>query len=158
MAMRVKRLFDLCPPRDMPNPEAVMAGVVQLFESYPDAVVDKATSVFGIPSRHTFTPSIAEIREFLDAGMAPLLRQQHREKIQQEQLVDREIDRSKRISYQDLCKKYGGDGRGGWGLETNEKKKTENDWTKNAKLEDPDDKYLKRSSTSEPCRSFKWSK
>lgn len=111
--MLAKRLFDFYPPQEAGNPEVVLAGVVELFENYPPEIVARAASpVFGLPRTHKFMPRIAEIAEFLEAQMGPADRARIRAALPEPQ-----IDRSERLNYDELCAKYGGDGRGDWGLE-----------------------------------------
>lgn len=108
-----KRLFDFYPPQEAGNPEVVLTGVVELFEQYPPEILSRAVSaVFGLPRKYKFMPRIAEIAEFLEAEMGPVDRAQVRLKA----LPEPQEDRVGRISYEELCAKYGGDGRGDWGL------------------------------------------
>lgn len=94
----------------------VLAGVVELFEHYPAQIVARAVSpVFGLPRRHKFVPRIAEIAEFLEEEMVPIRREEERQ-ARPLMLPEPPIDRSTRLSYAELCSKYGGDGKGNWGI------------------------------------------
>lgn len=103
------------------HPEIFLAGVVELFENYPGDVVYRAVSpTFGIPAKFKFIPRIAEIKEFLEELMQPVYRQQQRERISAENArpLPAPVNRSRRLSYDELKAKYGED----WGI-THERKK-----------------------------------
>jgi hypothetical protein len=103
---------------DANDPEVYVAAISAMLAQYPDWVVTKVTDPMrGIPSEMDFLPTVKEVKEACEKLVAPV-RQRHEylQRVQQ-QLADRELDKSKRLSYQELCKKFGGDGRGGWGLE-----------------------------------------
>lgn len=106
MAIFAARLFEFCPPQDVANdPRVFLAGVVELFEHYPAEIVERAVSVVhGLPSKYKFAPRIAEIKEFLENLMAPIRRQEARDRVAEER--DRSlpppIDRANRPTYEEL--------------------------------------------------------
>jgi hypothetical protein len=87
------------------NPETFLAGVVELFCQYPADIVQRAVSpVFGLPKKFKFPPRISDIAEFLEEEMAPIRRQQERNRLAEERTraLPAPIDRSKRKSYEEL--------------------------------------------------------
>lgn len=79
-AKAAERLFGFYPRGAATDPEVFMTGVVQLLAAYPRAAVEAILSpLSGLPTKHKFLPSIAEIHEALEAQVAPLRRQQERE-------------------------------------------------------------------------------
>ena len=126
-AVLATQLFGFYPGQELAaNPEAFLAGVTALFCQYPPHVVEKAVSpVFGLPSKTGYAPRLNEIKDFLDKEMVPIVREQTR----QSRLMAREpeIDRSKRLTYDELKAKYPWDFVGKW-------KSARFDWSK-VKLE-----------------------
>lgn len=113
MATFANQLFDFYPPQEIGNPETFLAGVIELFEHYPSQVIATAVSpVYGIPSKYKFIPRISEIKEFLEARMAPIRREQERRAIEAERLamLPPPIDRSSRPTYEELQARCAADG------------------------------------------------
>jgi hypothetical protein len=81
----------------------------------------KSCELASVPSEMDFLPTVKEACEKL---VAPVRQEQGYQERVEQQLADRELDKSTRLTYKELCDKYGGDGRGGWGLETREKERT----------------------------------
>ena len=111
--MLAERLFSFYHAQELSaNPEIFLAGVVEVFCNYPLPVVARAVSpVFGIPRRHKFPPRLSEIVDWLEEDMAPLRREQERQE-RRLALPSPEIDRSKRLSYDELKAKHGPN----WGI------------------------------------------
>jgi hypothetical protein len=91
------------------NPEVILAGTIELFERYPEEIVQKAVSVvFGIPGRFKFMPRLSEIRDFLEELMGPIYREDAR---QENRFLPEPIpDRSKRKTYVELVELCAKDG------------------------------------------------
>lgn len=85
-----------------------VAGVVAVLSRYPvdviEAVTDPAT---GLPSILQWLPSLAEVRASCDARIRPLIEAEARERRVQAQLADRHVDRSNRLTVDQLREKYG---------------------------------------------------
>ena len=94
--------------------EIFLAGVVEVFCNYPLPVVARAVSpVFGIPRRHKFPPRLSEIVDWLEEDMAPAAPRAGASRVPSLALpAPTEIDRSKRLSYEELKAKYGPN----WGI------------------------------------------
>jgi hypothetical protein len=133
-------LFGCFRKGDANDPEVYVAAISAMLAQYPDWIVIKVTDPMrGIPSEMDFLPTVKEVRDACEKLMTPFRQEQERQERIKQQLADREIDKSERLTYQELCEKYGGDGRGSWGLETHEKRRAESDRSKNDQFLDPDE-------------------
>jgi hypothetical protein len=75
------RLMGFFPTIAATDPEIFITGLVQLLAAYPFRVVEAVLSPLnGIPSKHKFLPSIAEVKAELDDRYAPILRAAERER------------------------------------------------------------------------------
>lgn len=62
------RLFGFFPQSGASDPRIFMTGVVELLSKYPAWIAERLLSpVNGLPAKHTFLPSIKEIRDFCEA-------------------------------------------------------------------------------------------
>ena len=81
-----------------------------MFTHYPHDIVERAVSpVYGLPGKHRFVPRISDIREFLEAEMAPIRRQEERDH-RPLMLPEPPVDRARRKTYaelQELCARDG---------------------------------------------------
>jgi hypothetical protein len=105
----VRRLCGFFPRTAASNEEIFLAGLVQLLSAYPEWALNQACDVHhGLPSLHKFLPSIAEIREYLEALLAA--DRQHRELIERwtkPALRPPDPDRTTRSTYEALKTKHG---------------------------------------------------
>jgi hypothetical protein len=109
VAELVRRLCGFFPRTAASNEEIFLAGLVQLLSAYPEWALNQACDVHhGLPSLHKFLPSIAEIREYLEALLAADRR--HRELIERwtkPALRPPGPDRTTRPTYEALKTKHG---------------------------------------------------
>jgi hypothetical protein len=111
---------------DANDPEVYVAAISAMLAQYPDWVVTKVTDPMrGIPSEMDFLPTVKEVKEACEKLVAPVRQEQGYQERVEQQLADRELDKSTRLTYKELSDKYGGDGRGGWGLEAEKKENRE---------------------------------
>ncbi len=86
-----------------------MAGLVELLSCYPEDVLQEAASpVRGLPSKHTFMPSIAEVKSFCDAIRND--RRRHDELVERwcrPKLAPPEPNRAGRVSLEEMKAKSG---------------------------------------------------
>jgi hypothetical protein len=99
---------------DPPDSEVFLAGVVELLSTYPSSVLMKLTSpITGLATTLKWRPQLAEIKEFCEAQMGPIRREQERQQLSKERrraLPPPAEDRSKRATYEELvarCRKDG---------------------------------------------------
>ena len=93
--------------------EIFITGLITLLATYPNSVLEQLTNpVTGLPSRHTFLPSLAEIKK--EADMYDYPRQSRLKKTATEEVKSIEMDRAKRPSYDELKAKHGPN----WGIRT----------------------------------------
>ena len=103
----------------MGDPQIVVSHMVDLFLRYPQDRVDRA--IVRLVEENEFLPRIAKIKQTLDDEVADLRREEERQS-RPLMLPEPPIDRSSRLSYAELCSKYGGDGKGDWGMVPKEPK------------------------------------
>jgi hypothetical protein len=87
-----------------------MTGLVQVLCAYPQSTVEAMLSpISGVPAKHSFLPSIAEIREWLE-DHAPRVSWAPRRALE---LSAPDMPRENRLNVAGLREKYGAD----WGLD-----------------------------------------
>ena len=89
-------------------------GVIAVLSDYPVAVVRRVVDPrHGIPSRSKWLPTIAELKEACELEMAPIRREQERERRRadtQRALAAPEEERARRPSYAELQRRCAADG------------------------------------------------
>lgn len=93
----------------------MLAGIATVLSRYPVEVIDHVTSPDGLYSTCKWFPTGQEITKACDAEMAPILRQQERDRLGRqadEVLRGDALPRTERLSYDELVGKYGRD----WGI------------------------------------------
>lgn len=117
---RADLLFRCYPKAEADDPETFAAAASALLSRYPDAVIITVTDpVDGIASRQKWRPHLSEIREACDEQMAPIYREQQRQRRAAETasiLKDSDMPREARPTYDDLKAKYGPN----WGMSARE--------------------------------------
>jgi hypothetical protein len=95
------------------NEQIFLAGLVELLAAYPTWVQDAVSNVrSGLPARHQFMPSIAEVRDYCEKLIAA--DRKHRELLDQwnRPRLPPPVDRSNRPTCDELKAKYGPN----WGI------------------------------------------
>ncbi len=63
----MERLYGYFPRTAASDPEIFTVGLLQLLATYPQSTIESMLSpISGLPAKHKFLPSIAEIREWLE--------------------------------------------------------------------------------------------
>lgn len=116
---KADRLFGFFPPSSASDPEIFMTGVVNLLATYPEWVAERIMSTTtGLPAKHTFLPSIKEIREACEAEYSVTRRAIEWEAMTREQTkLLAGPPSAPRPTYDELRAKYGDN----WGLKTSER-------------------------------------
>jgi hypothetical protein len=95
--------------------EVFIAGMANVLSKYPASVIEAVTDPgSGIPVRQNWQPSLKEVRDACEAEMEPIRQRQRQQRIIEETLADRDVDKSGRPPREDLTAKYGEN----WGLKS----------------------------------------
>lgn len=113
-AKAAERLFSYYPQTAASDPVIFMTGLVELFCAYPAVVVESLLSpISGIPAKFKFMPSIAEIKEVLDARTPDRTYARHVEAQRVPQIAGPPVERE---SLDQLKARHGPN----WGLQAHE--------------------------------------
>lgn len=115
-AERAKMLLGCYRKGDAADPDTYVAAIAAVLSEYPPEIIRRATDPrTGIASQWKWLPAVAEVKEFCEAEMGPVRREQERERLAAERaraLPPPIEDRSARPTYEELKAAAGPN----WGL------------------------------------------